>query len=182
MHAIGYQRLRAINLRNIKLPHYKRQDFAYLTDIVGYEGFRADLNNANRPFVLDRQVTEAAYLTALLSRYVAYDAAQLSEKFPGKEISMKKHIIFMALVQRSGVNLFKRSKTDPNLVTSKHDVEAYWKREKAVPWFEYCYDRLTPDVAESENTEMGEVDEGERIVPEDEEMLRNVACKETTSQ
>ncbi|CZT45938.1 uncharacterized protein RSE6_06298 [Rhynchosporium secalis] len=103
IHAIGFQRLRAVNILKIKKPQYRgNRDFVYLADIVGYSGFRADLNNTNRPLVLDRQTTEAAWLSVLIGKYVKYDAAQLSARYPGKEMIQKKRMLFMALVQRSG--------------------------------------------------------------------------------
>ncbi|KAG4441635.1 hypothetical protein IFR05_002919 [Cadophora sp. M221] len=158
IHPIGFQRLRSVNTRDINQPNYKKQDIA---------------DKSPKPHISRRS----------FGQYYKYDAAKLSKKFPGKEMMAKKHMLFMALTQRSGFNFFKRSGTDPDIVTSKGDVEAYWKmREKLSPGLDIVWipdDQLVAEVAEPEDTEMGDVGEvdageadvGEHVVPENEQIL-----------
>ncbi|XMA17162.1 hypothetical protein WAI453_009953 [Rhynchosporium graminicola] len=176
IHAIGFQRLRAVNILNIKKPQYRgNRNFVYLADIVGYSGFRADLNNTNRPLVLDRQTTEAAWLSVLIGKYVKYDAAQLSARYPGKEMIQKKRMLFMALVQRSGVSHFRRNLDKPELVTSSDNVEAYWKkREKLSPGLDIAWiedDKMTTGLEAPEEDVVMDEDMREHLVSEDEQIL-----------
>ena len=158
MHPIGFKRLRDVKIRHIKRPRYTKKDFVYLINVVGYDGFRADLNNANPGVVLGRQVTEAAYLSILIGRYVAYDAAQLSEKFPGGEMEEKQHMLFMALVQVSfRTNIPKTRLIKLIAVRSKSLQERqyrcsdFYRRRRSileeeravVAWFGYCCKSLS---------------------------------------
>lgn len=97
--ATGLARLWSFDLASLIVSKYKGLNFSDVKHKIRYVKFRKDFNNDNRPRILDRETTEAAWVQRLITKYQDWDPSTLLRQYPEAEMQHKQRMLREAIEQ-----------------------------------------------------------------------------------